>query len=89
MATDLSADALTEAELLHLYLGQRLERGGRQEPVDRLLAEFAEYRRELDQLRASLREAEAASARGESRPLDLEALFARADKRLEADGIPE
>lgn len=89
MATDLSTDALTEAELLHLYLGQRLERGGRHEPVDRLLAEFAEYRRELEQLCASLREAEASSARGESRPLDLEALFARVDKRLEADGIPE
>jgi hypothetical protein len=89
MATDLSAAALTEAELLHLFLGQRLERGARQEPVDRLLAEFAEYRRELELLRASLREAEASSARGESRPLDLVALFARVDKRLEADGIPE
>jgi DNA repair protein RadC len=89
MATDLFADALTEAELLHLFLGQRLDRGGRQEPVDRLLAEFAEYRRELEQLRASLREAEASSSRGESRSLDLEALFECADKRLEADGIPE
>jgi hypothetical protein len=89
MATDLTSDALTEAELLHLYLAQRLERGGRAEPVERLLMEFAEYRGELERLRVSLREAEASSARGESRPLDLEALFARVDKRLEAEGIPE
>jgi hypothetical protein len=80
---------MSDAELLHQYLGRRLANGGRQESLDRLLAEFAEYRRELDQLRASLREAEASSARGESGPLDLDALFARADKRLEAEGIPE
>jgi hypothetical protein len=87
MATDLSADALTEAELLHLYLGQRLEGGGRQEPVDRLLAEFAEYRRELEQLRASLREAEASSARGESRPLDVEDVIRRGRERMAREGI--
>jgi hypothetical protein len=89
MATDSSTAAMSDAELLHQYLGRRLANGGRQESLDRLLAEFAEYRRELDQLRASLREAEASSARGESGPLDLDALFARADKRLEAEGIPE
>jgi hypothetical protein len=89
MATDSSTAAMSDAELLHQYLGRRLANGGRQESLDRLLAEFAEYRRELEQLRASLREAEASSARGESGPLDLDALFARADKRLEAEGIPE
>lgn len=87
MATDLSTDALTEAELLHLYLGQCLERGGRHEPVDRLLAEFAEYRRELEQLRASLREAEASSARGESRPLDVADVIRRGRERMAREGI--
>jgi hypothetical protein len=89
MATDLPVLGVTDAELLYQYLGRRLGNGGSQEPLDRLLAEFGEYRRELEQLRASLRQAEAASARGESGPLDLDALFARADKRLEAEGIPE
>jgi hypothetical protein len=88
MATDVSIP-LTEAELLHQYLGKRLRNGGRNEPVDRLLAEFAEYRRELEELRASLREAEAQCDRGEAKPLDLESLFERADRRLEQEGIPE
>ena len=87
MATDSST--LTEAELLYNYLGTRLGNGGRNEPVDQLLAEFAEYREQLERLRASLRESEAQSARGESGPLDFEALFKRVDKRLEEDGIPE
>jgi hypothetical protein len=43
----------------------------------------------LEEVRAKLREAEEASARGESGPLDLDALFARVDKRLDAEGIPE
>lgn len=89
MATDTPTIGVTEAELLHQYLERRLKTGARAEPIDRLLADFAEYRRELERLRASLREAEASSARGESGPLDLDALFARADKRLEAEGIPE
>jgi hypothetical protein len=88
MATAESS-SLTEAELLHNYLGMRLSNGGRKEPIAQLLAEFAEYCRELEELRATLREAEAQSARGESGPLDLEALFKRVDKKLEEKGIPE
>ncbi len=88
MATD-SPVSFTDAELLYNYLGKRLGNGGRTEPVNQLLAEFAEYRRELEELRASLREAEAQSARGESGPLDLDDLFARADKLLDDEGIPE
>lgn len=87
MATDLPTLGVTDAELLHQYLGQRLDAGARREPVDRLLADFAEYRRQLEELRASLREAEAASARAESRPLDLDTLFARVDARLEGGGF--
>jgi hypothetical protein len=88
MATD-SSTSLTDAELLYQYLGKRLGNGGRETSVSELLAEFAEYRRELEELRATLREAEAQSARGESKPLDLDALFARVDKRLEQEGILE
>ena len=88
MATDQST-ALTEAELLYQYLGRRISNGARKESIEQLLADFVEYRRELEEFRATLREAEAQSARGESGPLDLEALFARVDKRLAKDGIPE
>ena len=80
---------MTEAELLHFYLGMRLEKGGRKEPVEKLLADFGEYRRELEEFRATLREAEAQCDRGEARPLDLDALFERVDRRLAQEGIPE
>jgi len=88
MATE-SSTTLTDAELLYQYLGKRLANGGREEPVDRLLADLAEYYRELQQVRALIREAEESSARGESGPLNLEELFARADKVLDEEGIPE
>jgi hypothetical protein len=88
MATDLSTPA-TDAELLYQYLGKRLANGGRQEPLDQLLADFTEYRCQLEQLRALIREADEASARGESGPLDLDALFAHCDRQLDAEGIPE
>jgi hypothetical protein len=89
MATDASTATLTEAELLHQYLGRRLANGGRKEPVDRLLAEFAEYRRELDRVRALLQDAVESSARGESGPLDLEEVIRRGRERLAAEGITD
>jgi hypothetical protein len=88
MATD-SSTPFTEVELLHSFLGARLANGGREDTVDKVVSDFAEYRRQLEEFRATLREAEAQSARGESKPLDLDALFARVDKRLEQEGIPE
>jgi hypothetical protein len=87
MATESSS--LTEAELLYNYLGQRLGNGGRNESVQHLLAEFAEYRRQLEEPRATLREAVAQSARGESGPLDFDALIERGNKRLAAKGITD
>jgi hypothetical protein len=88
MATASSKTA-TDAELVYQYFGKLLAKGGRDEPVDRVLAELAEYYRELQQVRALIREAEESSARGESGPLDLDALLARADKILDEEGIPE
>jgi hypothetical protein len=88
MPTD-TTTAATEVELLYQFIGKRLANGGRKEPVDRLLAEFAEYRRELERVRALIREAEESNARGESGPLDLDELFARADKQLDVEGVPE
>ena len=88
MATD-NSSSLTEIEPLHGFLAAQLNNRGRDESIDKVLADFAEYRRQLDHLRATLREAEAQSARGESKPLDVDALFARVDKRLDQEGIPE
>jgi hypothetical protein len=85
----MQSHSLTEAELLYNYLGARLGNGGRNESVEHLLAEFAEYRRELEQLRATLREAEAQSARGESGPLDVDDIIRRGRARLAAKGITD
>jgi len=89
MATNLSSLGATDVELLYQYLGHRLESGGKARPLDETLAEFAEYKKQLEKLRAMVHEAEEQSVRGESGPLDLDEFFKRADARLAAKGIPE
>lgn len=88
MATDSSLPC-SDAELLYQYLGKRLDNGGRGETVEQLLAEFAEYRRELEKVRALVREAEESSARGESGPLDLDDIIRRGRERMAAEGITD
>lgn len=83
MATELPTLGVTDAELLHQYLGRRLDAGARGEPVDRLLADFAEYRRQLEELRASLSRA----AQGEFGPLDVDDVIRRGRERMAAEGI--
>ncbi len=88
MATDSSLPQ-TDVELLYQYLGRRLENGGREASIEAILAEFAEYRRELEEVRAKVREAIESSARGESGPLDLEDVIQRGRERLAAEGITD
>jgi hypothetical protein len=79
----------TDVELLHSFLGTRINSGHRDDSVEQVLADFAEYRRQLTELRASLREAEAQSARGESKPLDVEDVIRRGRERLASKGITD
>jgi hypothetical protein len=88
METD-SPQSFSEAELLYQYLGKRLGNGGRNASVEELIAEFAEYRRELEEVRAKLREAVESSSRGESGPLDLKDVIRRGRERLAAEGITD
>ena len=88
MATD-SSTPYTDAELLFQFLGRRLDNGGRNEPVDHLLSEFAEYRRELEQARAMVREAIESSERGQSGPLDVQDVIRRGRERMAARGITD
>ncbi len=88
MATDSSLPQ-TDIELLYQYLGRRLENGGREASIEAILAEFAEYRRELEEVRTKVREAIESSARGESGPLDLEDVIRRGRERLAAEGITD
>jgi hypothetical protein len=84
-----SSETLTDAELVYQYLGKLMAKGGREKPVDWLLAELAAYYRELERMRALIREAEESSARGESGPLDLEDVIRRGRERMAAGGISD
>jgi hypothetical protein len=82
-----SSKTLTDAELVYQYFGKLLANGGREKPVDWLLAEMAAYYRELERMRAMIREAEESSARGESRPLDIEDVIRRGRERMANEGV--
>ena len=88
MATT-SSETLTDAELVYQHLGKLLAKGGREQPVEWLLAEAAAYYRELQHVRALLREAEESSARGESGPFDLDDIIRRGRERMAAEDITD
>jgi len=86
MCIELRTD-YTEAELLYHYLGEQMSGVGRDTPLEDLLSGFVQYRRELQDLRTKLRAAEASSARGESKELDVESLIAEVTQELALEGI--
>ena len=86
MSTELPTN-YTEAELLYHYLGEQMDRAGRDAPLGDLLSGFLQYRRELRDLRTRLRAAEASSARGESEEFDVESLIAEVAQELASEGI--
>jgi hypothetical protein len=55
--------------------------------LEESLVRFRKYQQELESARAELAEAEAQSARGESGPLDAEALKSEVRLRLAAEGL--
>jgi hypothetical protein len=88
MSTELPVNC-TDAELLYHYLGEHMNRTGRDTPLDELLSGFVRYRRELRDLRAKLRAAEDSSARGESKELDVESLIAEVTHELASESITD
>jgi hypothetical protein len=60
---------MTEAELLHFYLGLRLQNGDRNLSVERIMADFPEYLRQRDALRSMIQDANEAISTGRSGPL--------------------
>jgi hypothetical protein len=73
--------SLTDVELLHQYLGERIDSGSHHASLNELLTDFADYHRELEDLREKLQAAEASSRRGESKPLDVDAVLKRVHQR--------
>jgi hypothetical protein len=72
----------TDAQLLHQYLGQRLDETGADVPGQTVIAELGEYQNQLDRLRAMIREGEASLDAGEGRELDVESLLQRVRNRM-------
>ena len=87
MATDTAP--LTELELLHRFIAERLANGGRHMTADQCLAEFREYQRELEKCREEIRPALERSLRGETKPFDPEALKGRVTRELADRGIAD
>lgn len=88
MATDAKAE-MTNAELLHFYLGLRLQKGDGRLPIREILADFPEYLRQRDQMRGMIRAAEDAIAAGRSGPLGIEQAIDEVIEDLAAQGITE
>lgn len=77
----------TDLELLHDFIGESLRNGGRLKSVDEVLGEFRAYLAEVERLREEIRPALARSLRGESKPIDWEALKLRCREQLAEKGI--
>ncbi|MCE9555060.1 MAG: hypothetical protein K8T91_17045 [Planctomycetes bacterium] len=76
-----------EVHAFYAYLGQRLQQGDQPLSPEESLRDFREYQRQLEDLRSKLAEAERSSQRGQSQPLDMDALKARVRHRLSSEGI--
>ena len=88
MSTE-SAHSPTDVELLHGYLGRQLDCVGEHLSLDDALAGFQEYYRQLNQLRAKVRQAEESLAVGHSKVLDVDALVERVRTRLQQEGVDD
>jgi hypothetical protein len=80
---------MTRAELLHFYLGLRLQKGDRNLTVEQILADFPEYCRQRDAVRGMIHDADRAIAAGRSAPLDLDQTITEVTQELAAEGITE
>jgi hypothetical protein len=72
----------SDAQLLHVYLGQQLDRAGDQLSLDEALAGFQEYYRQLNLLRGKIECASASLERGAGSPLDADAVIGQIRQRL-------
>jgi hypothetical protein len=86
MSTQLSSNP-SDVQLLHQYLGHALTCDNQGLTLDEALLGFAEYYRQLRDVRGKVQAAEGSLARGEGKPLDVEGLIRRVRERLATQGI--
>lgn len=88
MTTDAKAE-MTDVELLHFYLGLRLQQGDRRASIKQILSDFPDYLRQRGIMRGKILEAEESIATGDSGPLDLEQAIHEVVQDLAAEGVIE
>lgn len=79
----------TDAQLLHDYLGRRIEDDAVELSAAEVVAELGDYGAQLQRLRKMVSEAEASLAAGQAKPLDVEALLERVRRRAATQGQAE
>ena len=87
MATNAKTE-MTDGELLHFYVGLRLQ-NDRNMPIQQILKDFPEYLRQRQAMRGMIREAEEAIDMGRSGPIDIEQAIHEVIEELAAEGITE
>ena len=85
MSTD-SSHLPTDAQLLYEYLGRKLDAGDQDASGQAVVADLAEYQKQLDRLRAMVQAGEASLDAGHGRPLDVDELMRRVRERAAAEG---
>jgi hypothetical protein len=86
MATDIPRDEIVD---FYNFLGQRLQDPERNLSPEASVREFRLYQQELQRFVDETQPAIAESERGESKPLDVDALMQRVRARLNAEGVSE
>jgi len=80
---------LSDLELLHRFIGQKLQSGRRDQPLEECLTEFRRYLASVERLRDEIRPALERSRRGQyGKELDVEDLIRRGRQRLADRGSP-
>jgi hypothetical protein len=78
----MSVDISSDRDAFSAFIDQRFVTGEAGVTLEEALAAFRAYQRDLERLRAKLRPAIEQADRGESRPLDLDAVMSRIRDRL-------
>jgi hypothetical protein len=86
MATEISQN---DMQSFYEFLGRRLQDGAGGLTPEESVREFRAYQTELARFKQETQLALEQSARGESKPLDLDALMRRVRARLANDGIAD
>lgn len=77
----------SEMAAFHRFLGEKLDLGASEMTVEESVEAFRAYQRDVARLRQRLAPSIEQARRGESKPLDAEALIERVTRRLTEKGI--